>query len=107
MFYCDLYFLSVVANTGLVVHVSLVKHLMMSHIVSLEEASDRIVVVSLEICGKQNIVTMFNATVAGTSRNHLRSECSNDSRGGSRAGSGSNINEVEWGASNNMKVILK
>ena len=50
---------------------------------------------------------MFNATVAGTSKNYLRSECVSDSGGGSRIGSRCNINEVEWGASRNIKVNYK
>ena len=50
---------------------------------------------------------MFNATVAGTSKKYLRSECVGDSRGGSRSGSRRNINEVEWGASRNIKVNYK
>ena len=49
---------------------------------------------------------MFNATVAGTSSNHLRSECLKDSRGGSKAGSRCNINEVEWGSNRNIKVKI-
>ena len=46
---------------------------------------------------------MFNATVAGSAKTFLRTECINDSRAGSRAGSACNVNEVEWGAA--RKVI--